>query len=143
MVIADCEARKFWLISRHGTRLPGTKSIKILAELGEFRDLILENYEIRANRPSKGKLCEADLELLRNWKWDKNITSQYDSFLTEQGWIDLKFLARRYQHKFPDVIFDKYNDDTFLVSKSNVVIENPLNDIFVTFKYNMFVKIDF
>lgn len=34
--------------------------------------------------PEKGQFCNEDLDLLRNWRWDNNITGQYSEFLTSE-----------------------------------------------------------
>ncbi|XP_055532258.1 multiple inositol polyphosphate phosphatase 1-like [Wyeomyia smithii] len=114
-IVPDCRASKFWLLSRHGTRLPGKKDIEFLSRtLNNLRDSILDNYENRRTAPDTGRMCPDDLELLRNWRWDSNITVDYESFLTVQGWNDLKFLARREQDRFNEVFYGPYVKERYL-----------------------------
>lgn len=102
---AGCTPSKFWLLSRHGTRLPSASKIEKLATLPTYQAEIIENYA-KNRQPSVGALCDADLKLLRNWRWDANITSDKGEFLTVQGWNDLKGLAQHYKKQFPSLFVD-------------------------------------
>lgn len=44
----------------------------------------MKNYDERRSKPDVGSLCEGDLETLRAWKWDRNITEEFDEFLHVQ-----------------------------------------------------------
>lgn len=46
------------------------KAIERLKKLADLKDEIIENYEKRHSKPAIGAMCEKDLDLLRNWKWD-------------------------------------------------------------------------
>lgn len=111
--VPNCEPKKIWLLSRHGTRYPSAKEMKYMADLQNLRDEILANYEERRSKPDRGALCEGDLAGFRNWEWDHNITAQYDQYLVWQGWEDLRFLARSYQRRFPDVIGNYYEREKY------------------------------
>ncbi|XP_055601964.1 multiple inositol polyphosphate phosphatase 1 isoform X2 [Uranotaenia lowii] len=114
-IVPNCIPSKVWLLSRHGTRLPGKKDIESLPQiLTNLRDSIIDNYENRRTAPDVGRMCPDDLELLRLWHWDRNITSNFDSFLTVQGWNDLKFMAKRYQDRFYEVFSGQYRKERFL-----------------------------
>lgn len=80
----------------------------------QFRNEIIDNYEKRHSKPSNGAMCEPDLELLKNWHWDQNITADFSEFLTIQGWNELKFLAIRYQKIFPQIMASTYEREKFL-----------------------------
>lgn len=108
----DCTPVKFWLLSRHGTRLPSGKSMAKLAKLTTLRDEILANS-------ANTELCEQDLSYLKQWKWDDNITAIYDNYLTTQGWDDLKLLAKHYQSIFPEIIGSKYEAAKFQFRYTN------------------------
>lgn len=60
-------------------------------------------------------MCPDDLELIRNWRWDSNITTNYESVLTTQGWDDLKFLAKRERDRFYDVFTGHYVKENYFV----------------------------
>lgn len=45
--------------------------MKRLSELGILRDEIIANYEKRNSKPENGALCESDLNLLKNWQWNR------------------------------------------------------------------------
>lgn len=77
---------------------------------------MLQNYGPARRDKRPGQLCSLDLELLRNWQWDRNLTTQYENFMTVQGWNDLKFLALDYQRTFGNVIDLVYTRNRFKVS---------------------------
>uniref|UniRef100_U5EX79 Multiple inositol polyphosphate phosphatase 1 n=1 Tax=Corethrella appendiculata TaxID=1370023 RepID=U5EX79_9DIPT len=118
-IVPGCQPVKFWLLARHGTRLPGANDIDNLRRLTNLRDDILENYRTRRTKPSQGALCDEDLELLQNWRWNNNVSVQYESYLTEQGWNDLKFLALHYRGLFPSVLQPIYDRSRFLFRHTN------------------------
>lgn len=119
-IVPNCRPSKFWLLSRHGTRLMGKKAISDLPKtLNNLRDSIIDNYDVRRTRPDVGRMCPDDLDLLRNWRWDSNITADYESFLTVQGWNDLKFLAKREQDRFYEVFNGPYVRENFLFRHTN------------------------
>lgn len=114
-IVPNCTPSKFWLLSRHGTRLPGRKDIELLPQtLHNIRGSILDNYEIRRTAPEVGRMCPDDLELLRTWRWDRNVTVDYESFLTDQGWVDLKYLAKREKDRFYEVFNGPFDKQRYL-----------------------------
>lgn len=64
-------------------------------------------------------MCEGDLELLKKWHWDHNITADYSEFLTVQGWNELKLLAIRYQNTFQQIMTTTYERERFLFRYTN------------------------
>lgn len=117
--VPNCEPQKIWLLSRHGTRLPTAKEIPRMIELQNLRDEIIENYDMRRTKPDKGALCDSDLAGFRNWQFDKNITEQYDQFLTPQGWEDLHFMGIHYKRIYPKIFTDDYDKQRFLFRYTN------------------------
>lgn len=63
--------------------------------------------------PDYGAMCEKDLNLLRGWQWNPNITNEYADFLTTEGWKELKFLAMRLQRSFPALMQPNYEQRNF------------------------------
>lgn len=63
----------------------------------------------RRTKPDVGPLCDEDLELLRYWKFDGNITDDKANILTTQGWEDIKFLAIHFQSAFPNLLENIYS----------------------------------
>ncbi|XP_062550122.1 multiple inositol polyphosphate phosphatase 1-like [Armigeres subalbatus] len=119
-IVPNCTPTKFWLLSRHGTRLMGEKDIASLPQaLNTLRDLVLDNYNKRRTAPNVGRLCTEDLNLLRSWRWDSNITTGYGSFLTNQGWNDLKFLAGREKDRYPELFNGTYDKQRYLFRHTN------------------------
>lgn len=106
-----CTPSKFWLLARHGTRLPTKSKIDKLPVLPQYQAEILDNYA-KGNKPAVGALCDADLNLLSNWKWDSNITMEKDGHLTVQGWNDLKGLGEYFKTQFPS-LFGEYSEDKY------------------------------
>uniref|UniRef100_A0A1B0DD06 Multiple inositol polyphosphate phosphatase 1 n=1 Tax=Phlebotomus papatasi TaxID=29031 RepID=A0A1B0DD06_PHLPP len=108
------------MLSRHGTRLPSAKDMNKMKALIDIRDQIIDNYEKRRSKPDQGALCDADYNGIKNWRWNVNLTGEYDNFLTAQGWNDLKFLAKHYQRSLPNVLPNIYTPDKYKFSHTNV-----------------------
>lgn len=47
------------------------KVIKRLRLLEDLRDEIIANYEKRHSKPAIGAMCENDLNLLKQWSWNR------------------------------------------------------------------------
>lgn len=113
-VIPNCRPVKFWMMARHGARLPTANNMQKLKTLIDLRDQVIENYELRRTKPDVGHLCDADYGVIKNWRWDSNITGNYNEFLTVQGYNDEKFLAKNFQRILPNVLENVYSADKFL-----------------------------
>ncbi|XP_026480413.1 multiple inositol polyphosphate phosphatase 1-like [Ctenocephalides felis] len=108
--VPHCEPVQFWLLTRHGTRLPTAKEIGRMPHLESLRDEIIRNYQDRnSGLPDRGRLCFQDLENLSRWRWDYNITANHEQYLVYQGQEDLRLLARRFQSKYPQLMDSLYN----------------------------------
>ncbi|XP_063995033.1 multiple inositol polyphosphate phosphatase 1-like [Diachasmimorpha longicaudata] len=95
--IPNCQPRQMWMLSRHGSRYPNADDIVKLMELRNVRDQILMNHEQR----SDGRLCNDDLDNLRAWSPNANMTTQMAKELTPQGMTESKFLAAKIRTAFP------------------------------------------
>lgn len=94
-----------WMMVRHGTRLPAGSNMKRLKALEQvsnnisienmgnkfnfcfiwkLRDEISRNYNKGQSASRVGGLCMDDLELLRQWHWNENITANHSKFLTNE-----------------------------------------------------------
>ncbi|XP_055322266.1 multiple inositol polyphosphate phosphatase 1-like [Sitodiplosis mosellana] len=118
-LVPNCNPTKIWIFARHGTRLPEGERMQSLSQLEDLRDEIIANYEKRHSKPAIGAMCENDLDLLKRWHWNQNITAQYAAFLTVQGWEELKFMAIRYQRVFPNILENIYDKNKFLFRYTN------------------------
>ncbi|KAJ4443227.1 hypothetical protein ANN_04895 [Periplaneta americana] len=105
--LPNCRPIQFWLLSRHGTRFPDKSDISAMQHLPDLRDQILNNHEKRR----KGRLCHKDLDNLRSWSL--SVFPSQASELTNQGYDDLKFMARRFKTKFPTLLQQTYSPDLF------------------------------
>ncbi|XP_015111808.1 multiple inositol polyphosphate phosphatase 1 [Diachasma alloeum] len=97
--IPNCQPRQIWMLSRHGIRYPNADDIVKLMELRNVRDQILINHEQR----SDGRLCNEDLDNLRNWSPNANMTTQMAKELTPQGMTESKLLAGQIRVAFPQL----------------------------------------
>lgn len=93
--------------------MPSVREQDTLRTLDQLRDEILNNYYKRHSKPNVGSMCDDDLNLLRNWQWNRNITDAYADFLTVEGWNELKFLAIRLQRAFPKLLEKDYDRQKF------------------------------
>lgn len=107
--VSSCTPSKFWLVSRHGTRLPHNADLRNILENNErLQREILRNYE--AGRTT---LCAADVELLRSWQFDPNITIEMENLLTSSGWGEMEGLARRFQAAYPTILSSTYTPSEY------------------------------
>lgn len=113
--VSDCTASRFWLLQRHGTRLPKSRELdKILEHNEGLHEDIVKNYD--AGRTS---LSSSDFSLIRNWQFDTNITSENDQYLTVSGWDEVIGIAKRYQEAYPTLLPTDYSPrDYFFRSTS-------------------------
>ncbi|KAG5672852.1 hypothetical protein PVAND_002941 [Polypedilum vanderplanki] len=108
--VSACTPAKFWLLSRHGTRLPSRGDITgILNNYERLHRDVSVNYN--AGRTS---LCASDFNLLQNWSFDTNITLDKEQYLTVSGWNELEGLGRRYSEAFPTLLPRNYSRNDFL-----------------------------
>lgn len=117
-VPSGCTPSKFWLLARHGTRLPSTSTIQKMEGLSKYQAEIINNYA-NGGQPENGGLCEGDLALLSNWRWDTNISSTMNQYLTLQGWNDLKWLAEHYKTQYPQLLGGSFSADKFHFRHTN------------------------
>lgn len=59
-------------------------------------------------------MCEGDLQALKHWSWNQNLTEQYKNDLTYQGWEDMKGIAIRYKRIFPEIFDGVYDSDKYI-----------------------------
>ncbi|XP_037029400.1 multiple inositol polyphosphate phosphatase 1-like [Bradysia coprophila] len=103
--VSSCTPSKFWLVGRHGARFPNSNEIRIINENSEaLHSNILSNYN--AGRTS---LCASDIALIRDWRFDPNITSENAQFLTVAGWNEVQGIAQRYQTALPTLLPSTYS----------------------------------
>lgn len=74
--------------------------------LTNIRDQIIE-------KQFDGKLCDSDIELFR--QWEPNLNENESKHLVLEGTDELIGLAERIQSRFPSIISDIYNNNTFKV----------------------------
>ncbi|XP_074105942.1 multiple inositol polyphosphate phosphatase 1 [Cotesia typhae] len=103
---SGCKAKKIWLLIRHGTRYPKKKVIATMARLEEFRDEILKSC-----KDKKCQLTEEQQTNLANWRF--SIGQNEPMALAEEGGVELRGLAERFQARFPDLMPEKYDNRTY------------------------------
>lgn len=107
--VSNCTPSKFWLVSRHGTRLPNEADIQNMIDMNErLKADILRNYIM-----GRTSLCAADMEMIRNWQFDSNITVARQQYLTVTGWNEFQGLGQRYQKAFPILLPSTYSPNDF------------------------------
>ena len=112
---STCAPSKAWIYLRHGTRLPTSSEIGQMIDLNErLQTDILANYN--AGRTS---LCAGDIELIRNWRFDPNITTDNDEDLTISGWFEMVNMAERLQEAFPTIFSSTYSPNHYNFMASN------------------------
>ncbi|PNF38918.1 hypothetical protein B7P43_G07444 [Cryptotermes secundus] len=107
--IDKCEAKQFWIISRHGTRYADADEVDELKDLYDLQEKIIKNHE----KDGSGSLCAKDLENLK--LWTLQVVSNVKSDLTPQGYNDLYRLGERFKSRFPALFKQTVTKDSFKV----------------------------
>lgn len=114
--VSSCTPSKFWLVGRHGTRLPFASDLRLIFEHSEsLHRNILNNYD--AGRTS---LCASDIALIRDWRFDPNITYDNEQYLTVTGWNEVQGIAQRYQAAFPSLLPSTYSLTDYLFRSADL-----------------------
>lgn len=107
--VSTCIPSKLWMLGRHGTRLPNAVEVNNMLQHSERLHIdILANYE-----QGKTSLCASDIELLRNWSFDADVTVPNAQRLTSEGWNEMEGLAERFQAAFPSILTSTYSPNDF------------------------------
>ncbi|KAL7290243.1 hypothetical protein TKK_0015945 [Trichogramma kaykai] len=104
-----------WMLQRHGTRYCDTREMRKFHKLLGFRDTIVKNHE-----RGDGKLCSSDIEKFRLWRLDPGMTEAASDNLVPQGYIELRSIAQRLGHAFPELLHvPHYDEKEFLFRATN------------------------
>lgn len=103
--VSSCTPSKFWLIGRTGARSPPNDELGPILEHSEtLHGNILRNYD-----SGRTSLCASDIALIRDWKFDPNMTFDNEQYLTVAGWNEVQGIAERYQSVFPTLLPSNYS----------------------------------
>ena len=102
-----CEPTKFWLVSRHGTRYPSKSGIDAINQ-------ILPSL----TRLNDSKLCEKDIQLLKNWQ-PQDLSPNDAKKLHAEGEKELLLMAERFQLRFPHLLSQDYHEENFKFRATN------------------------
>ncbi|KAG5672851.1 hypothetical protein PVAND_002940 [Polypedilum vanderplanki] len=110
--VSTCTPRKFWMYSRHGTRLPSSSDIRRMIDIHDrLQSSVLRNYDL-----GRTQLCRADYENIANWIFNStNLDPDRNSELVEAGCEELRGIAQRFQKAFPNILPKTYNTSEFLI----------------------------
>lgn len=115
--VSTCNPSKFWMLSRHATRWPQPTELNDIWATDRLHGEIRSNYD-----QGKTSLCASDIELIRNWQFDPNITHEFAYYLSEAGWNEMEGLGQRFQAAFP-TIFSSYSPNDYLFHSNT--LEQP------------------
>lgn len=102
---SSCTPSKFWMLGRHGARLPSASELTSILNHGvTVHKDILSNFDA-----GKASLCASDIEMLRSWRFDPNITMEVEQHLTLSGWNEMQGIAQRFQKAFPALFPSNYS----------------------------------
>ncbi|OXU28336.1 hypothetical protein TSAR_003718 [Trichomalopsis sarcophagae] len=93
-----CKPVQIWALIRHGVRYPDINMTKQFSKLNGLRDDILLNHKQR------GKLCDADLKKLREWKMNPEPNKMPAEELTDSGKKEMREFARRLKDSYPELL---------------------------------------
>lgn len=109
-MLLGCTPKKIWLVIRHGTRYPGKEYVRsMIKKLPELQQIILDSYA-----KNETQLIDDVATLLSEWK----VTFTEDDIknLTEEGENEMIDLAERYQSRFPSLMPEVYDNQTYKVN---------------------------
>ncbi len=104
-------AQQFWLLSRHGTRNPGTEDMITLQSLLP----LIRNDVISNHKAGRGSLCKKDIKNFEEWTFRANVTD--DKFLTREGYKELKGIGDRFQNRLPDLLSKPFVNSSYIVRR--------------------------
>jgi len=106
VAISSCIPSKFWYLGRHGGSYPADTILQRMLDISSTSFLadVIRNVD-----EGRTTLCKQDIELIRNWVRDPNITLEWQRTPTVAGWTAMKNIARRYQERFPQLLSNVYN----------------------------------
>lgn len=112
--VSTCNPSKFWMMSRHGTSLPNPNDLNNMLAIDSVYNEILSNYN-----QGRTSLCSSDIELLRNWEFNPNITAEFAHYLAASGWDEFEGIAQRYRAAFPSILSSTYSPNDYLFRGTN------------------------
>lgn len=68
---------------------------------------------MRNHEEGTSSICLQDIENIRNWQLNTNLTAETESLLTVAGWDIMLGIAHRYQSAFPRLLPLVYNVNSF------------------------------
>lgn len=108
--VSTCNPSKFWMMGRHGARYPiETEFANMFGNDTTLHRQILAHYN-----QGRTSLCASDIQLLRNWQFNPNITRDVAGHLTAAGWNEMEALAQRYKAAFPTIFSATYSTQDYL-----------------------------
>lgn len=126
--------KQFWLLSRHGTRNPGTKDMK---KLQEKLPLIFKNIKYNF-KEGRGSLCDDDISELGDWRFIANVTE--DKYLVDEGVRELKGLGYRFHKRFPSLLTKPFVNESYVVNLPKIIY-CLINNVNITFLYSSSLQI--
>ncbi|XP_054712174.1 multiple inositol polyphosphate phosphatase 1-like isoform X2 [Uloborus diversus] len=104
----NCEAKVFYLLSRHATRYPDADNMKVM------NDALLKLKEkiINSSYTDKVKMCQNDLERLKMWTISFRLED--DNKISSTGEEEAIELARNFKKRFPAIFNQDYTPEKFV-----------------------------
>ncbi len=101
-----CTPKRFWLVSRHGSRYPSLADHDTLfTTTDQTPNNIIANYDA-----GKTTLCERDAQNIKEWRLDPiMLRTDAPADLSATGRLELISIAKRYQEKFPGLLPKTYS----------------------------------
>ncbi|XP_037050011.1 multiple inositol polyphosphate phosphatase 1-like isoform X1 [Bradysia coprophila] len=112
---STCTPKRFWLVSRHGSRYPSIADRdQLLSPNDPIQSKIMENYD-----SGKTTLCRRDAQKIREWHLDPTfVQTAGPANLSVTGWNEIKNIARRYQTIFPGLLPRSYSQSHYFFRNS-------------------------
>lgn len=108
--VPGCYASAIWLLARYGSQRPLDTEKPQLELLDYVKQSIVDNYNNGNYRHTGMRMCEADVSLLRQWRYKDDLVAR--TALTEEGYLATQRLARQWRDRYPELF--TYNQHDYL-----------------------------
>ncbi|KAJ8731977.1 hypothetical protein PYW08_014707 [Mythimna loreyi] len=103
-----CELISGWTIMRHGKKNPGSKFLRNINSVLNFKDHIVSSYD-----NGNSSLCAQDVDNLREWKIDTSFINNPNK-ITNEGYQEMFTFGSRIKEALPE-IFNNLREEEYSI----------------------------
>lgn len=113
-----CTPKRFWFVSRHGSRYTSVAdNDQLLSPTDPIQSNIMRNYDL-----GRTTLCPQDAKNIKNWRLDPiMLRTDAPADLSATGWEEVRSIAKRYQAIFPGLLPPTYSQPHYFFRNSPIL----------------------